>query len=252
MSNTRSIPAATLILFRENGDAPAEHLFVERSATMVFAAGALVFPGGRVDEDDHRLAISRPDLDPDDAAARVAAIRETVEEAGIGIGFHPALSEAETNELRTALAEGKFFSTWLQSTGHRLDLDGLVPFSRWRPNFKETRSFDTRFYIARVPHDAHEASVDTTENVQLFWAPAHLVIERAERGEAHVIFPTMRNLERLASVPRYVAAIANVDVYPSQLIVPFIEERDGNPYLCIPDEMGYPVTARPLADEKRG
>jgi len=252
MTNAPSIPAATLILFRENGDAPAEHLFVERSATMVFAAGALVFPGGRVDEDDHRLAALWPDLEPEDAAARVAAIRETVEEAGIGIGFDPILSEADAMALRTALAEGTFFSTWLQSSKHRLDLDRLVPFSRWRPNFKETRSFDTRFYFARVPHETHEASVDTTENVHLFWAPAHRVLERAELGDAHVIFPTMRNLERLAAFPRYADALAHVTEYPSQLIVPFIEERHGKPYLCIPDGMGYPITARPLADEKRG
>lgn len=252
MTNTRSIPAATLILFRENGDAPAEHLFVERSATMVFAAGALVFPGGRVDEDDHRLASIRPDLDPEDASARIAAIRETVEEAGIGIGFDPILNETDTIKLRAALAEGTFFSTWLQSTQHRLDLDQLVPFSRWCPNFRETRSFDTRFYIARVPHETHEASVDTTENVHLFWAPAHRVLERAEMGDAHVIFPTMRNLERLAAVPRYADALAHVTAYPSQLIIPFVEERHGEPYLCIPEGLGYPITARRLADEKRG
>src|SRR3546814_9395364 len=43
--------AATLIIFRDREDGPAELLMMERSRKMDFAAGALVFPGGAVDED---------------------------------------------------------------------------------------------------------------------------------------------------------------------------------------------------------
>src|SRR3546814_8670219 len=50
------IPATTLVLFRETGAAPPDLLFVERAHTMTFAAGAIVFPGGRVDPGDHDLA----------------------------------------------------------------------------------------------------------------------------------------------------------------------------------------------------
>jgi 8-oxo-dGTP pyrophosphatase MutT (NUDIX family) len=252
MNTTTAIPAATLILFRETEMGVVDHLFVERSATMVFAAGALVFPGGRVDDDDRLIAQSWPNLDPEDAAARVAAIRETVEEAGIGIGFEPVLSEQAAQDLRVALADGTFFSTWLTTSSHSLDLEQLVPFARWRPNFRETRSFDARFYIARVPPETHEATVDTTENVHLFWSPARRVLERAELGDAHVIFPTMRNLERLAELSSFEDALSHLAEFPSQLIVPFVETRRGFPYLCIPDGAGYPITARPLADEKRG
>ena len=80
------IPAATLVLMRPGSEAP-ELLFIERAKTMAFAAGALVFPGGRIDEDDHLLA-ARIGIGLDDAAARIAAIRETIEETGIA----PALA----------------------------------------------------------------------------------------------------------------------------------------------------------------
>ena len=66
-----AIPAATLVLMREGGGGAPELLVTERTGQMAFAAGALVFPGGRIDEDDHRTARG---LDLPDAAARVAAI----------------------------------------------------------------------------------------------------------------------------------------------------------------------------------
>ena len=51
MTDDPAIPAATLILVRDMADGPPEFLMVERAATMAFAAGALVFPGGRTDPD---------------------------------------------------------------------------------------------------------------------------------------------------------------------------------------------------------
>ena len=46
------IAAATLILFLEDGRGAAEHLMIQRTSQMRFAPNALVFPGGRVDEDE--------------------------------------------------------------------------------------------------------------------------------------------------------------------------------------------------------
>ena len=69
---------------------------VERAKAMVFAGGAMVFPGGRIDPADRLLAETMPkDLEVDEAAARIAAIRETVEEAGLPIGLD-SLPDAAT------------------------------------------------------------------------------------------------------------------------------------------------------------
>src|SRR5436190_15559166 len=70
-----AIPAATLILVRERSGTLPELLMVERAGSMAFAAGALVFPGGRIDDAD-RLLGEKLGADP----AAVAAIRETIEE----------------------------------------------------------------------------------------------------------------------------------------------------------------------------
>ena len=71
-----AIPAATLVLWRDGDEGP-DILVVERSARMAFAAGAIVFPGGRVDPADRQMAMS---LGRAEEAAKVTAIRGTNEE----------------------------------------------------------------------------------------------------------------------------------------------------------------------------
>lgn len=251
---TEAIPAATLVLFRETGAAPAEHLFVERAATMKFAAGAIVFPGGRVEPGDRHMAAAFPLHDQDDAAARICAIRESIEEGGIGAGLIPAPDLAVTGRLRAGLEGGTVFGDLLAAEHLSLDLDALVPFARWRPNFPEARVFDTRFFIARVDATAPAARVDETENVRVFWATAQRVLDQADAGEVSIIFPTRRNLERLASLGAFEAARAQAAALPCPppMITPFIEQRDGVPHLCIPDTLGYPVTSQAMTEVRRG
>lgn len=250
------IPAATLVIFRERPDGPPELLVVERAGQMAFAAGALVFPGGRIDPDDHLIAAD-PELcdsasdEDDDRAARVAAIRETIEESGLAPGVFPAPDADALDAMRAALHTGTAFALILRRGGYRLDLDALVPFARWCPNFREVRNFDTRFYIARLADGSPEPSVDETENTRLFWASAAEAIAMADRGEAHVIFPTRRNLERLALFDDFDQARRHAGAFPVRLITPWVEERGGEPSLCIPDDAGYPVTHQSLAEVRR-
>lgn len=246
LAEVLSIPAATLVLFRDGPTAP-EHLFLERATTMTFAGGAVVFPGGRVDPGDRALAVRHSDLDPDDAASRVAAIRETIEEAGVAVGLS---GDVDIDAMRLNLAQGAAFGDLLDAAALTLDLSGLTPFARWCPRFKQERSFDTRFYVAAAP-DGADASVDETENVHLFWASAQVVLDRAGRDELKIIFPTRRNLERLASLADLAAARADAAAHPVVMITPWIEERAGVKCLCIPEALGYPITAEALSGAVR-
>ncbi len=246
-----AIPAATLVLFRAGSAGAPEHLFVERAQSMAFAAGAIVFPGGRVDAGDRMLALRFPDLDPDDAAARVAAIRETIEEAGVAIGLTGEAGPQIIARLRAQLHDGMPFADALTHAGLALDLSPLVPFARWRPNFSETRTFDTRFYLAETD-TACDASVDATENVRLFWAGAQTALDEAEAGRVRVIFPTRRNLERLAALGSFQAACAQAAAIAPDTITPWVEDRGGARFLCIPEGQGYPITTEPLGSAMRG
>jgi 8-oxo-dGTP pyrophosphatase MutT (NUDIX family) len=244
-------PAATLVLFRDRADGAPEILMVERARTMAFAGGAIVFPGGRVDEDDHLVASRQSKIDPDCAAARVAAIRETIEESGVPIGLAGNVPSDWLTEARAALHNRQPFSTLIDAAGLSVDFDALVPFARWRPNFKESRVFDTRFYIARAPDDLPEAVVDATENVRTFWDSAQATIDAALRGDVHVIFPTQRNLERLALFNSFDEARAHADSIPVKMVTPWVEKDGEQSFLCIPDDLGYPVTRESFQTAKR-
>ena len=253
-SPANAIPAATIVIMRPRGDGPPELLMVERAATLAFAGGAMVFPGGRVDPGDHRLAERIPDLARDEAAARVAAIRETLEETGLAIGFSGGPDLVAV--MRERLHAGTPFDTLLDDAGLELDLSVLIPFARWRPEPTEehglSRIFDARFYLATLPADAPAPTVDHSENVRLVWTSAADLLAAADAGRATIIYPTRRNLERLARFADFDAAVADAARHPVRAITPRVEQRDGRAWLCIPDDAGYPVCAEPVAAAVRG
>jgi hypothetical protein len=134
------------------------------------------------------------------------------------------------------------------------DFDQLVPWSRWRPPAFEgaARVFDTRFYLVDAGNSAPLATVDNTENRLLFWATAAEVLERADSGEVKVIFPTRRNLERLALFGSFNAAAAHAAEHPVSTVLTYVEKREDVSWLCIPDGHGYPVLEEPMAKAMRG
>lgn len=246
--NESAIPAATVVLMRDGWPAP-ELLMVERAPAMRFAAGALVFPGGRVDPGDHALAGALGAARPDEAAHRIAAIREAIEEVGVAPGVDVATDRIAP--MRAALHAGAPLGHALEQVGAALRLDALEPFARWCPDHS-LRVFDTRFYLARMPAGAPEPVVDASENVRLFWASARAVLASADAGEARVIYPTRRNLERLAMFGTFDEAIAHARSHPQPTITPWIETRGDGRHLCIPADIGYPVTSERLDAAMRG
>lgn len=237
-----AIPAATLVVWRDMAQGP-EILVVERSARMAFAAGAIVFPGGRVDDADHALAAA---YGRSDEAARITAIRETIEETAV----IPAISGVEASlgrEMQLRLNEGADFGELLSAHGLRLDLDALTPFARWMPAFKQPRKFDTLFFLAAAPTGEWPPLPQPGECVAAEWASPRALIDRIERGEASAIFPTKRNLERLAEQASLKDAVADARAHSLDTIIPWVEEIGGEPHVKIPEGRGYPVTAEPLA-----
>lgn len=255
MTDRTEIPAATLVVFRHGrADGPPELLMVVRSRRLAFAGGMAVFPGGRVDAADWTLAKQLGgDLDADEAAHRIAAIRETIEETGLAVGLRQRLAEADAAMVREELEAGGALAPVLARRGLILDLDALIPFARWCPRgITSHRIFDTRFYLTDLGTGAVDLAVDATENSRLFWITAADALARADSGDLSVIFPTRRNLERLAQFASFAEAKAQAEAHPVRMIVPQVAERDGRQALTIPDDLGYPVTHEPLDRAMRG
>lgn len=251
-SPAQTVPAATLVIFRHgaDGDAP-QLLMVQRSKAMRFAGGAAVFPGGRVDPEDHALAARLlPGAEPADAASRVAALRETLEETGLALGLARAVSAAEARDARAMLLEHGALAPVLERFGWQLDDRALTAFAHWCPDLPG--AFDTRFYLADLGTGAVDITVDETENTHLFWASAAQALAKADQGEISVIFPTRRNLERLALFASFAEAQAHAQATPVTCITPWRELREDGEWLLIPEGLGYPVTGQPLSEVQRG
>ena len=241
------IPAATLIVVRERGGAAPELLMVERAQGMAFAAGALVFPGGRIDAADRELGET---LGIDTAA--VAAIRETLEETAVPVGLVPVPAPAEAVELQRALVADQPFAPLLGAAGLKIDADLLTPFARWVPKFHAVRRFDTLFFVARCPAGDWSPSVIEGECASAEWLTAAEVLDREQSGRARLIFPTRRTLERLAQHGSFEAIRADALAHPIEPVTPWVEERDGERFITIPDNLGYPVTQERLDGLWRG
>ncbi|GGZ15288.1 NUDIX hydrolase [Novosphingobium colocasiae] len=253
LEGTNVVPAATVVVFRRaaNGG-PPELLMLQRSGKMRFAAQALVFPGGRIDPADRSLAaLLMPDADPELAAARVAAVRETLEEAGLLIGARAKLDKATVAAARAMLIERGELAPVLDHFGIELMPQAFPLFAHWCPLWD--RAFDTRFFLYDMGTGAVELTVDETENTHLFWTSAANALAAVANGSAHAIFPTLRNLERLAQYPDFAAAVDDIARRTVKRIHPRRVTIDGIEYREIDDTQGYPVVREPIPeDELRG
>jgi 8-oxo-dGTP pyrophosphatase MutT (NUDIX family) len=176
-----AIPAATVVLLR---DAPTgvEALMLRRSSKLAFAGGAWVFPGGRIDPGDYPSGSPSTDDAEVAAAARAAAVRESMEEAGL-----------------------------------ELDPSGLVWFAHWTPGPLATRRFATWFFMARAPEGA--VTVDDGEIREHLWIRPTEAMARRQAGEIELIPPTWMTLHQLADEPSVEAALAGARARDPQIYV---------------------------------
>lgn len=253
------IPAATIVIFRDcpDGGAP-QILMTVRSRNMVFAGGMAVFPGGRVDPADFDLAQHVSGeldgaIEPEEAAHQIAAIRETLEETGLALGLSGAIDAQKAAKARAMLEQENVLSPVLEAFDWELDLSQIVPFARWYPKNEDvTRVYDTRFYLTNLGTGDVEVSTDNSENTRLFWTSAQGALDMAEAGEIKLIFPTRRNLERLALFASFDEAKAQAEAIPVKTISPQIDSSTDTTMLTIPKDAGYPVTAEALENVARG
>jgi 8-oxo-dGTP pyrophosphatase MutT (NUDIX family) len=255
---TEPKPSATILLVRD-GVRGLEVFMVQRHHQIDFATGAMVFPGGKVDEADSDPALAgHLDGPVNDAlrAIHVAAIRETFEECGVLLarpaGSRDLVPGAQLRGIeqrhRAALNEGKrTLLEVVRAEKLRLANDLLVPFAHWITPVFMPKRFDTHFYLVAAPAD-QLAVHDGGESVDSLWTrPEDAAAERAA-GRRTIIFPTFMQVEKLGRSASVSAAIAAARGAPVVTVLPQVEERDGVKMMVIPAEADYSVTAAPMAD----
>jgi len=233
--------AASTILLLRDGPTGLEVFMVVRHHEIDFASGALVFPGGRVEAADAGLAreaISFADgIDETARGLRIAAIREAFEECGVLLARPKGGERIVPAERLSTLDRRAPFADLMAREGLAPATDAFVPFAHWiTPAFLPKR-FDTHFFLALAP-PRHALAHDGRKAVDSIWiAPRAALAEQGRRFK--LLFPTERNLWKLARHADAASALAAARATPVVTVVPERTRVDGGPGLRIPLEAGY-------------
>jgi len=251
------VPAATILLLRD-GDEGLEVFMVKRHHQIDFVAGALVFPGGKLERGDSDPALDKlsdggASWTPQMRALGAGAIREAFEESGILLARDANTGAMVTAERLEALEPYRAkldkreiaLADMLAKEGLRLALDRLVHFAHWITPDNMPKRFDTHFFLAESPI-GHAGSHDGRESVDSIWiTPGRAV---SDRKHWNVIFPTKLNLMKLDNSETVAAAIAAAKSDKVLPVTPWIENGPDGQMLKIRDDAGYSETSANMRD----
>lgn len=171
--------ASTVVLVRNTADeADVETLLLLRNSKLVFQGGTWVFPGGKIEAEDYPV----PDAHEYEAA-RIAAVRETREEAGLDV-----------------------------------DPGEFIHISHWTTPLGPPRRYATWFFVCPFPHRV-PVSVDRDEILDHRWLTPRRALGLCESGALRLPYPTRETLVRLSafrdvhSLCRAMQA-ADIEVFP--------------------------------------
>lgn len=193
--------AAAAIIFSPGANGTPEILLARRNKSLPFMGGHHVFPGGRLDRDDHAGVVRNA---PDDETARAvfAAAREVLEETGmLCVSDRPDLDALRSHRARLNRQEISFAAI-LSDLGVSLDANDFVPAGTWvTPPFSPIR-YRTRYFAYRHTGDRYEeAESEDGEIVGLDWLTPHEARRRWHLGQIRLSTPIAFVLQHLARLP---------------------------------------------------
>lgn len=188
------------MVLRPAADNRPEVLLVRRNDKVAFMAGAYVFPGGRVDEEDRAKASGQEEL-----SYRVAAVREVQEEANVTIA-----------------------------------VGDLILFAHWVTPQIETRRYDTRFFLTRMPA-GQTARHDAGEMTELEWLTPANAIARCAAGDILLPPPTWTTLKQLARFTSIDEALEWARTKPIVRVEPGFIKDDVQTMLTLPGDPLHPT-----------
>jgi 8-oxo-dGTP pyrophosphatase MutT (NUDIX family) len=258
-------PASTVILLRE----PFKVFMVQRERNQDFLAGICVFPGGKMDAEDHdedliehaqgfdgsqaRDLLNEPELDEHTALGLFfAAIRELFEEAGILLAYKADGSFIEFssdsirekfNDYRTAIHEKELSLKDLA----RLEkltyaVDTLLPYSHWITPDTVRKRFDTRFFIAKLPQ-GQKTDYDPVELMGYEWRTPDIILEQNHSAKIKLIPPTLKTIEELSLFKSIDDVISHVRSRPIYPILPQVHSENNSIVIKLPHDPEYSIDA---------
>ena len=206
--------AATVMVVRPAG-ARFEVFMLRRSESSHFVPNAYVFPGGTVGEVDlsERALARLYDAGPSIAQFRAkpasgssvpiatahearallfAALRELYEEAGIFFACDADGRAQPAGETRTDYLE------LLEGRELYADARALTLFSQWLTPAQFPKRYNTHFFLAQLPAGS-AAAADAFETHDGRWFDPSDALAQNVSGELHLVYPTIKHLERLAA-----------------------------------------------------
>jgi 8-oxo-dGTP pyrophosphatase MutT (NUDIX family) len=249
-------PATTVLLLRpsKKGDANSglEVFMVVRHHQIDSFSGALVFPGGKLEDADGDPKLKArcggaDKISAEELKFRVAGIREAFEECGVLLARKPgqrsviaaADLKAIEEKWRAKLTKDEASIVDLvEAEDLELATDLMTPFAHWiTPTFVPKR-FDTWFYLAEAPED-QLALHDGSESVDSVWIGAQEAIDAAAAGKRTLVHATTKNLELLAEGKTVTGALSQASERKIVTVQPWVEQREGKRFLHIPEGAGY-------------
>lgn len=239
-------PAATVLILRDSPD--LQVLMLHRHPDTDFVPGAMLFPGGRVDDRDACAewaghCLGWENHAPEARGLRIAAVREVFEETGLVLTPDPLPADFASGDallaLRAGVEAGRVsLLDVLVGAGLRVDLDLLVPLSRWITPPVSHKRFDTHFFLARSPV-GQQPLVDGREAVDLEWISPQegLALERAKKR--NILLPTRLNLQSICAARTSAEAVAIAARQSQAPVEPIVERTDGGIRIVIDPKHGF-------------
>lgn len=190
--------AASVLMLRESTQG-LEVFIQHRATTMDFAAGVVVYPGGRVDEQDSAAAGQVPDLVATAHAKRWA--QTSVADLG---DEHAAFAAS-------VLAVAALREVW-EETGATLSFQQLQPWANWVTPSGSPKRFDTFFYVAGL-EPGQEPQHQTTEATTSQWITPTELLRASDAGRLRLMAPTRATLQavhRLGSLHAVLGSSAQI------------------------------------------
>jgi len=205
-----AVAAATVVLVRDAADGAdgIEVLLARRNSKIYFAGGAWVFPGGRIDAEDHGADFTGDHFDETHEdfldVARRACVREAAEEADA------LISAAD-----------------------------LVFMSHWTPPLEAPKRFSTYFFIGPAPTETLTA--DGGEIHELEWMRPSDAMRRRNEGEIELIPPTFITLALLAPFATATEALEHYRNNSPEYFVTKFTRKDGYNIALYAGDAGYEI-----------